>query len=87
MADMVTNSLSALLGLDITEDPLWRIIHHQESDLLWRLGLISPEAYKITTAGTRSAPSNQGAYMKTPSYDLTEEQLMANIEKEFECTI
>ncbi|GFY79074.1 uncharacterized protein TNIN_106781 [Trichonephila inaurata madagascariensis] len=66
---------------------LGRIIHHQESDLLWRLGLISPEAYKITTAGTRSAPSNQGPYMKTPSYDLTEEQLMANIEKEFECTI
>ncbi|XP_035207273.1 uncharacterized protein LOC118182093 isoform X2 [Stegodyphus dumicola] len=62
-----------------------RIIHHQESDLLWRLGLISPEAYKITT-GTRSAPSNQGPYLKTPSYDLTEEQLMANIEKEFELT-
>ncbi|KAG8178634.1 hypothetical protein JTE90_010546 [Oedothorax gibbosus] len=62
-----------------------RIIHHQESDLLWRLGLISPEAYKITTT-TRSAPNNQGPYMKTPSYDLTEEQLMANIEKEFECT-
>ncbi|GIX91313.1 hypothetical protein CEXT_262431 [Caerostris extrusa] len=32
---------------------LRRIIHHQESDLLWRLGLISPEAYKITT-GTRN---------------------------------
>ncbi|XP_071033534.1 uncharacterized protein [Parasteatoda tepidariorum] len=61
-----------------------RIIHHQESDLLWRLGLVSPEAYKINT-GSRSAPSNQGAYLKTPSYDLTEEQLMANIEKEFEC--
>ncbi|KAF8768268.1 putative ankyrin repeat protein FPV231 like protein [Argiope bruennichi] len=63
-----------------------RILHHQESDLLWRFGLISPEAYKITT-GTRSAPTNQSPYLKTPSYDLTEEQLMANIEKEFECTI
>ncbi|CAL1300084.1 unnamed protein product [Larinioides sclopetarius] len=63
-----------------------RILHHQESDLLWRFGLLSPEAYKITT-GTRSAPTNQGPYLKTPSYDLTEEQLMANIEKEFECTI
>lgn len=27
-------------------------MHHQESDLLWRLGLISPEAYKIN-AGPR----------------------------------
>lgn len=58
--------------------------NEEEPSLLWRLGLTSPaDAYSSLNNAPQKFVETRTQLPKPPSYDPTEEQLMAMIEKEY----